>query len=275
MPTERWANFEIDCEQYLNTNVNTPLVSFKCKGGSDAHDNDIYIFKNGNMVGSIEAKMNSCQSGQFVVLINENQFVFSPKNVYESNSYSDIIIDYLNKNFDKYSIVTTGGFDIPIDPYVMYSWVKNHYKNVKGSNYMITGFLHGKKLILPIEELEKYFSISASFRRKQSGTRHLSKVAQNSAYIELNNHVNTLGIKLVSFERIGTKVEAVLDNSITNTSNLYFNFDEYQGFLSLKSNNTYYIKMRSNTNNPNVVFSLALNNEFNDGDGLDKLINSL
>lgn len=275
MPNERWANFEIDCEQYLNANVKVPSTNFKSKGGSNAHDNDIYIVKNNSIIGSIEAKMNSCQSGQFVVLVKDDKFIFSPKNVYENNIYSDAIIDYLNKNFDKYSSVTTGGFNIPVDSSIMYSWVKNHYKKVKGSKYMITGFLHGKKLILPIDDLDKYFSISAAFRRKQSGTRHLNKSAEEAACTALQNHLDVLGIRLLSDKRSGTKFEVTLDNSIRNTSDLYFDFDEYQGYLSLKTDTTYYIKMRSNTNNPNVVFSLNLDASFNDGDGMDELVNSL
>lgn len=275
MPNPKWAKFEIDCEQYLNKHINIPNISFRRKGGSDAYDNDIYVLKDNIITSSIEAKMNSCQSGQFVVLIDDNKFVFSPNNIYDSNASSVAIINYLNRNFNNYCDVSSGGYDIPIDSSILFSWVKNHYKNNKHTNYIITGYLQGEKLIIPVDEIDNYFLISASFRRKQSGTRHLTKTTEHLAYAELEKYLYSLNNDIISRQKDNFKYEVTLKKPISNKSDLYFSFGSYLGYLSHKSNNTYYIKIRSNTNNPNVVFSLKLNKSFNDGDGLNMYIKTL
>ncbi|NLL06939.1 MAG: hypothetical protein GX270_14410 [Clostridiaceae bacterium] len=100
---ENWQLFEQECCDYLNSHLKDYPFSFKCSGGSDSTSSDIEVMRNDTSVFSIEAKLSPSQSGQFVVLDNNNEFSYSPRNKFSSNIYSRKIVSYLNKNINLYT----------------------------------------------------------------------------------------------------------------------------------------------------------------------------
>ena len=68
---DAWKSFEKECCDYLNRAYGNERVQFVWDGGSDSTSPDIMVFINGRNAFNIEVKSPQAQSGQFVVL-NEN-----------------------------------------------------------------------------------------------------------------------------------------------------------------------------------------------------------
>jgi hypothetical protein len=124
--------------------------------------------------------------------------------------------------------------------------------------------------IIPITKIEEVFTISAVFRRKRSGTRDVPMKNLLEVKGLLTKHLTTLGVLNFQIKTLGNKlILGQLSKSIDNKE-LYF--DNY--FLSYIGNNEYRVKMRAQTNNPNVVFSMNYNGIKSDT-GLEQLKNYL
>mgnify|MGYP000959716052 FL=1 len=103
--------FEIKCYEYLKHNYSVGRVSFCHEGGMDSTKSDIAVIKDGRIKFYIEVKDTVSQSGQFVLLPNEESstFVFSRRNHSEPNEMTEIIIEYMNSNFDRFNNAGTAG----------------------------------------------------------------------------------------------------------------------------------------------------------------------
>jgi hypothetical protein len=254
-----WEMFEEESVKYLKREFNTSNIDFLSAGGKDANQPDILVLKNGFKLFSIETKLSPAQAGQFVVEIQDSGFTLGTKNRSGSNLATVKITDYLNANLVRNKKKQV----INIDNDIMFDWVKEHYIN-KGSRFIITSTaLNSFKAIIPIEQLDKYFNISACLRIKNSGSSYLSKDKIGAVIGDINAHLvkikhnkeYSIGYDL---KKKGTYID-FSDKIVLAKKNRYFGNNL---FLSPHSNGSgFYIKNLSNTKNSNVIFSLRYKGE--------------
>ena len=161
--------FELRCYEHLKTLYKDRKTVFWHEGGMDSTKSDIAAVKNGKIDFYIEAKDASAQSGQFVLLPDEEKkvFVFSPRNHSEPNEMTDIIIHYMNQDFQRFNHAGTAGESLNIDTGVFADWIVEHYKD-KNVKYVISC---GKDFVIfPIRKFREYFKITANYRIKKSGS---------------------------------------------------------------------------------------------------------
>jgi len=240
---EKWQNFEYDCCEFLSKKYGSTNIKFISAGGSDSTKSDIQIIKNNKFLFNIEAKMNNAQSGQFVVHSNDIHFYFSDKNKTTETETTKLIIKELNKNFEYFK---TSDSDILLNENIFATWIKENYslKNVK---FIISKFKN-KYIIFPLDKFEKYFSITAKYRVKKSGSSELSK--SNIQIIE-----DFFGLKL----QIEGKKKYLISSLYKNKQQFKFNNFDIQ--LSLKETNKFEVRQLSNTYNRNVIFSITSKRE--------------
>lgn len=167
---ENWEKFEEQCVNYLNNNYGKQYkCKFKRKGGHNSKMPDIIVSKNRNQILSIESKMANAQSGQFVLFTDEEnkKFIFSEANKCPLLKEVTDIITVLNYNFEKYH--KPSNTDLDIDENLIQNWVKSYYLNVKNSRFFITKGPNNF-IIIPTEKIGNYFSFSAKYRYKASGS---------------------------------------------------------------------------------------------------------
>lgn len=242
---------EIEACEYLNRKYGSNKLNFVRIGGMDSTTSDIKVFKNNQSIFFIEVKENSAQSGQFVVLPNEETktFEFSNKNKSKPNNITESIINYMNNKFEQFHHAGTKGEQLNMDDSIFAEWIIGYYKN-KCVKYIITKSTDNNFIILPIDKFQDYFSISANYRVKKSGSQKLSK--KYVGYVEkyLDKHFN-------SYEKIAGEGRFLirLDKSIIEDK---FQIENHTFYFSKKENNTYEIRTLSNTYNLNVIFSIRL-----------------
>lgn len=238
--------FEIECYNYLKEKYGD---RFYREGGMDSTKSDIAVIKNNRTAFFIEAKDTAAQSGQFVLLPDEDieTFVFSPRNKSEPNEMTDIIIDYMNQDFDRFNCAGTAGESLDIDSDVFSDWIIQHYidKDVK---YVIS-YRNGY-VILPIEKFDEYFNISATYRIKKSGSGEPAKRDIPAVMRTISNTYAS-----AEFYQRGKKLFVNIPNRISIQRFTLGNFTYY---LSEQDTNTYEVRRLSNTYNMNVIFSIQL-----------------
>jgi len=251
-----WKKFETLATNYLQENYGE-YASFKQQGGEDSTIPDILVTKDKEQF-YIETKSSEAQSGQFVILPNykNKKFEFSEKNKTEENELTKIIVDYMNQNWNKYKDVSTRGLDIDMSDAIFASWITNYYKSKK-VKFFISG-TENNFVIIPINDFSESFDVTATYRQKRSGTRvlpqkYLSSVEDyfkelyiNSSVIKKNKHfyLDTSGVN-ENLDKTFFKIKSIVDVTF------YLSKDDiYQ--------NGYRISIRSNTNNPNIIFSIKL-----------------
>ena len=176
-----WEKFEQEATAYLNETYKHLSVTFQNTGGKDANTSDIKVMKGHQTLFSIEAKYSPSQSGQFVLLEEDGKYVFSPKNRFEDNPYTNDIIMHLNEYKSIYNPVGQESIEIQYDPNVFAGWIQDHYRSKESEFLIVSDQLNGYKAIIPLEELQRYFVVQAFLRRKRSGSRHLSQKRKNDA----------------------------------------------------------------------------------------------
>ena len=182
--------FEIKCCEHLKKFYKNKNVEFYHEGGMDSTKSDIAVVKDGHIDFYIEAKDSLAQSGQFVLIPNEDKgvFEFSPKNHSEPNEMTDIIIDYMNQSFQKFNNAGTAGEALNIDTSVFSQWIIEHYKE-KNVKYVIS---YGRDFVIfPIEKYSDYFDISATYRIKKSGSGEPAKKDVDIITQTINNTYKT------------------------------------------------------------------------------------
>lgn len=250
---EQWKIFENNCYEYLKKKYTTfSNITFKQDGGSDSTVPDIAVMKNGEIKYYIETKMSNAQSGQFVLLPDEEKqiFIFSPRNKSKSNSLTDIIIEYMNNDFENFNTAGTAGKSLDIDSSIFSQWIIEYYakKNVK---YFMTEGLD--YIVFPIQQFGKYFDITAKYRIKKSGSSEPAKK-------DIPTILEILEQKYeITKSRIQGKKLFVLGNE--NISKVKFERGKYTYSLVPKSENEFEVRKLSNTYNMNVIFSISLKKE--------------
>lgn len=162
-------SFEIKCYEYLKTHYATSDTHFAHQGGMDSTTSDIAVLKHNRVDFYMEAKDADAQSGQFVLLPDEDSrtFLFSPRNRSHSNEMTNIMIAYMNQDFDRYNRAGTAGEILDIDSGVFADWIVDHYRNKKVKYFISYG---NDYVIFPIRQFTSYFDIIAKYRIKKSGS---------------------------------------------------------------------------------------------------------
>jgi hypothetical protein len=251
-----WQEFEKNATSFLDKYFKDTNINFVNQGGSDSTTSDIKMYQQNNLIGTIEAKYIPSQSGQIVVLSDGSKFIFSNGSKNTINDNTNIIIEHINNNYNYYKNVKTAGLPINVKEEVLFNWVKETYKN-KNVSWIVSSNQYNNLskntvLLIPLEEINQYFNISAVLRRKKSGTAHLA-VSSETLFIEkLKDIVNEEDYELsCDGKKYLLKLKKELDSKYIS--------EEY--FLSNTNvENEFYVKKRSGTNNPNIVFSLNYKN---------------
>lgn len=250
---ENWQIFENNVINFLRQEFND--ISFTNTGDRNSTISDIKV-QNGDKHLFIEAKYIPSQSGQIVVLINNGKFEFSTASKNRLNCYTTQIIDKLNENFSVYSDIEQSSISINIDSTILFGWIKQTYldKNTKWiiSSHKHTGFTKNELIFVPINEMNNYFNVSISLRRKKSGS--------SSVAISRKAEVQLLCKEIFDKDIINIENRSYIElNSLP--SNIHLN-DTYCLKKEPHNGNLYEIRKKGTTNNPNIMFELKLKNNF-------------
>ena len=242
--------FEIRCYEYLKQFYKHKQAKFDRKGGMDSTTSDIAVIKNNQVDFYIEAKDSSAQSGQFVLLPDEEKktFVFSPRNHSEPNDMTNIMIEYMNQDFELFNNAGTSGEQLDIDTNVFAGWIVEHYKD-RNVKYFIS--YNKDYVVLPIRKFASYFDVIANYRIKKSGSGDPAKKDFNIVKSTIKNMYPS-----VSFTEDNKKLYVLISTPLASDK---FQLGNYTYFFSKQDQpGLYRIKKLSNTYNMNVIFSIQL-----------------
>ncbi len=241
---ERWEIFEKDATKYLEEQKLNDSFLFSNLGSNNSTAPDIKAFKH---TFNIEVKLSPAQAGQIVVTNNNNAFAFSKNSVNQEIDETKKIIQHLNKNYEHYSIekpISITGIDD-----VLYSFIISQY-TIKGNSWIMSAdnekISDAKlKCLVPIDEMPDNFDVSATLRRKPSGSGSMPKSKLKSAKKIILSACQASKFTVEDGKNFVSSYtgEIRLDNNV---------------YLSKKDDYKYEIKKLSSTNNLNVVFALVL-----------------
>lgn len=245
-----WEEFEIQCTNFLNSKFGA-YARFFHQGGSDSTIPDILVkTKSGNSF-YIDAKHSPAQCGQFVLLPNlqTRTFEYSRQNVNRINRYAEMIIEYMNNNFDAFRNAGTAGKDIniPNGCDIFANWIIQSYKD-KGTEFFITN----NYTILPVERFREYFDITATYRIKRSGSNNVGK----SHLKPVMDYISTHNYIITDFDVAGNKLFVFSPQQLHNQR---FILRGMEYMFSLRGDK-YELRKLSNTYNANVIFSIEYKN---------------
>lgn len=244
--SEAWREFEIASTDYLKDNFGSYAL-FSTVGGEVATASDIYV-RTACDKYYIEAKHCPAQSGQFVLFPKNDTktFEYSSANVMPLNRYSTAIINEMNSHFDYYKRVGTKGVDICFTncEQVFAGWIKEMYKQ-KGCRFVITNNFK----ILPIDDFEKHFNITAKYRVKKSGSRAVGK----TRIFKLTQYIKALELNIYDIHSNGGRLFV---KSYKNIDKVIFEWNNLD-FMFSKREDEFEVRILSNTRNANVIFSLT------------------
>ncbi len=244
-----WQDFEIDCIRQLTNRYAARGVRFQLTGASNATTSDIYVTTASGDTFYIEVKANPAQSGQFVVWQSHDYFRFSSRNKDHHNPISQRIITTMNQHFDEYKNPGTTGRTLSLPTQTCVDWVTCHYRN-KGVRFLISHTNTGQLVIVPLKKLAAYFSLTATYRVKRSGSsvpsrRNLPEITQliaDPAATFLRQPGSQKLLVTTTRHSAGTKLVG----------------DRYRYQLNHLTDQTFEIRQLSHTANANVIFSIQL-----------------
>ncbi len=243
---EPWEEFEIQCTDYLNDKFGH-YAKFFHQGGSNSTVPDILVKTDSGKSFYIEAKNSPAQCGQFVLLpdLDSGTFIYSGKNVTRINRYAQIIMDYMNQDFDAFREAGTTGKDInmPDGSEIFARWIIQTYRD-KGVKFFITNCY----TILPIEQFCDFFEVSAKYRTKRSGSSNVGK----SRLEPIIKYITSHDYAITDYHVEGDKLFVNSSHSL-HESRFILHGTEYM--FSLRGNE-YELRKLSNTYNANVIFSV-------------------
>ena len=249
--------FELESLEYLIKNFEREGVEFIHHNTADSTGSDIEVFINGHSKFFIEAKDTAAQSGQFVLLPDDvsRTFVFSPRNKSLPNKMTELMIAYMNEDYDRFKEAGTSGEVLDIDQEIFTQWIIGHYKDKK-VKYIISK--RNRMLICPIEKFGDYFEVSAKFRIKQSGSREPSGKYINNVIAALKEKFNITDV----YKQTVNGKKKLFANAPANLSKVRFELGNYTYYLSPQADKGLFeVKQLSNTRNKNVIFSINVKQE--------------
>lgn len=241
-----WEEFEIQCTDFLNNRFGA-YARFIHQGGADSTVPDILVNTYCSNSFYIDAKHSPAQCGQFVLLpdLETRTFEYSHLNVNRINRFAEMIMSYMNEDFDEFREAGTAGKDIdmPNGSDIFASWIIQTYKG-KGTEFFITN----NYTILPIEHFRDYFDVTAKYRIKRSGSGNVGKSRLKPVidYIESHDYIIT------DIRTDGDKLFIVSPQQLHNNR---FILRGIEYMFSLRGNK-YELRKLSNTYNANVIFSI-------------------
>lgn len=241
-----WEEFEIECTDYLNQKFGR-YAKFFHQGGADSTVPDILAKTRSGNSFYIDAKHSPAQCGQFVLLpcLENRTFEYSRQNVNRINQYTQMIMEFMDGDFDAFREAGTAGKDIdmPYGSLVFSNWIIQTYQD-KGVEFFITN----NYTILPIEQFSEYFEVTAKYRIKRSGSGNVGR----SRIMALIDYVNSHDYNITAAIPAGEKLFVTSSQYLHNRRFLLYD-TEYM--FSLRGNR-YEIRRLSNTYNANVIFSI-------------------
>ncbi|MBQ7798686.1 MAG: hypothetical protein IJ371_06150 [Clostridia bacterium] len=242
-----WEEFEVDCTQFLMEQFGE-YATFTHQGKSDSTVPDIKVITKKNKQFYIEAKHSPAQCGQFVLLpnIQTKKFEYSKLNSTQINEFSQIIIDHMNSNFEEFKQAGTAGKNIEFAncQNVFNQWIIKMYKD-KGVKFFITN----NNVILPIEQFDEYFNVSAKYRIKRSGSSSVGRGNIDKIVEYIKSIVPNVELK-TTYDKV-----FVISNEDLHGKRFIIGKNE---FMISKRENNFEIRKLSNTFNANVIFSIEL-----------------
>lgn len=251
MGISNWEIHERECYQYLKNTFGQD-AEFIHHGGSDSTISDIEVRPNRGPSFWIECKSPQAQSGQFVAIPKDGKFYFSERNK-SLPELSTYIIGTMNRDFYRYSNAGTAGIRLDINSDTFAFWIKNMYKK-KGVKFFITHSTTGKYVISPLDDISRYYSLSAIFRVKKSGSSNVAKSSQEMVAQRIVESLN------VSASQIEYGVKMRVDSPLI-ADKQKIEINGYVYMFSKTPDGCFVIRRLSNTNNLNVIFSVSLKNE--------------
>lgn len=248
-----WEQFEIDVIEYLQNRFGE-YANFNLTGGHNSYTSDIEVSSSRGKY-FIEVKKCPAQSGQFVLHLDplQDKFVYSNQNKTPLNTYSNRIINNMNKDIYKYVDARASGKEIiyPGCKHDFANWIINSYR-AKKTKFIIT---NGYK-IFKLNDFDKAFDISATFRIKKSGSSTIARTRTD----DLIDYLSQQGdFDIIKFEVDNSGKLFAFSNY--NLKNIRFNYNR-QTYMFSQSNPIYRYEIRrlSNTCNSNVIFSIKTTN---------------
>nr|DAJ95801.1 MAG TPA: HhaI Restriction Endonuclease/DNA Complex, modification, protein-DNA complex, iodine [Caudoviricetes sp.] len=244
--------FELESLAYLESRYNKNGIEFIHHDTTDSTGSDIEVVKNGRSIFFIEAKDTAAQSGQFVLLPNDTtrSFIFSPRNKSVPNEMTQIMIEYMNADYDRFNAAGTAGEALNINPDVFTNWIIGHYKE-KNVKYVISK--RQNMIICPIEKFGEYFEVSANFRIKKSGSSEPSGKYVDSVIAALQQNYGLTDI----YKQTVNGKKKLFVNAPAHLSKVRFELGDYTYYLSPQETaGNFEVKQLSNTRNKNVIFSI-------------------
>ncbi len=249
--------FELESLAYLEANYGKSGISFIHHDTADSTGSDIEVIKDNKSVFFIEAKDTAAQSGQFVLLPNDatRSFIFSPRNKSVPNEMTNIMIEYMNADYDRFNAAGTAGESLDINSSVFTSWIIGHYKE-KNVKYVIS---KGRNMIIcPIDKFGDYFEVSANFRIKKSGSTEPSGKYVNAVIEALKQSFNITDV----YKQTVNGKKKLFANAPANLSKVRFELGDYTYYLSPQETpGNFEVKQLSNTRNKNVIFTINVRQE--------------
>jgi len=250
MALQKWEVFQNKATEFLNDNFN---INFAMEGGFDSTTSEITARNKDQVITTIEAKFCPAQAGQIILLSDGTKFEFSDKSKNSSNKYTQEIIKYLNSNYS--SFLGTNSATIPVTDIsysTLFNWVKTVYSE-KNVEWIIASeqfdILNEEDLLfVPLNEIENYFDISVTFRRKKTGNIHIP--GKDITDFEYDMDLVT---KDYTIKRTNTKYLLTLNERVSN-----FNIGTKYLLSMTNKECQYYIKKKDMNTNPNVMFQLKL-----------------
>ena len=255
-------SFEKKCARYLRKQF--PNHKFTVKGGNNKMFSDILVDDS----FYIECKMTErnhksvgVQSTGFGIELVEDgdKRLFECSDTVGDSESAKTLIDYINSNIDKFSKLVsqhTSKIPIEVDQSVSSDWIHNFYLNKNVKYFM--AFRNGKFSIFKntIENLLKYFNITAYARYYSNGTKNVPNSQRDIA---------------IDFIKSNCKVDSVTQDDKktivklkSTPENLYYDIsDDLRIFLSDKNmpDNEYRVMKVSKIGSPRILFYLNIKSD--------------
>lgn len=248
-----WQETELECVNFIKRIVPNYIKVIE-EGGSDSTAPDIVLKKNNEVLFCVEVKEATSQAGQFVIIEDKNSYKFSKLNkVCEEPCLP--IINYINQNIINYKNIGQSGISVDCDIELTKNRIVNLYLNEKNTKFFITKS-KDEFLIFKTEDILNYFDISCVARRKKSGSANIPSKCICSTKETVRAFFDEKNLKSRFYQdgkKLFVEVDSNLDYSCTRIE-----CDCFTIYLSKSKSNTYELRKLSNTNNPNIIFTLKL-----------------
>lgn len=233
-----WEKIELECFEYIRDTYT--MASFEHKGFSNSNTPDIVAKLHNGETFNIEVKSATAQCGQFVLLVKNDQFVFSNENG-SLEEFSTPFVEYMNQHFDDFKIPGTAGKEIDLDTEILAQWIEQYYA-LKGTRFFATKY-RNNVVIFPINRIKDYFEIKCTYRIKKSGSRNVPKKCARAISIALGKDYY-----------YDDKYFILKDLSLKEKEIVKCHDCEF--YVSEKRDDGYKITVLSETRNANVIFKV-------------------